>query len=162
VVSLQPTATVVADLGHFAYRLDLGVTTVRDVPAFSLVYRYPPLTTALMRPDGQVVPLASMALIALARVPITVAESPDALQRVVEVSLDGGTLDKDIARMTEAYQLFRNSPRTRVETLEGCVKDSAEVLKAYWGVREWLAEGAGEKRAIALPTDPPTQLVLLP
>ena len=30
-------------------------------------------------------------------------------------------VDADIERMAEAYKLFRNSPRVRIEALDGCV-----------------------------------------
>lgn len=157
VVSLHPGGVTTVDLGHFAYRIDLGVVPMRDVSCFSLVYRYPPNTTALMRFDGTQIPLSAM--MALARVPAPVAESMEALQKVVEVSLDGGSLDADIERMTEAYQLFRNSPRVRVEALDGCVKDSVEVLKAYWALREWMRSGMKEPQEVVVLT---TTLVLQP
>jgi hypothetical protein len=143
-VALLPGAIAVADLGHFVYRLELAATMSRDVPSFSLVYRYPPNPVALMQPDGRVIPLGNFGMITLARAPAQIAATVEELQRVVEVSLDGGTRDKDIERMTEAYQLFRNSPKTRAEVLDLCVKDSAEIIKAYWSVREWIETGMKE------------------
>lgn len=158
-VALLPGSVAVADFGHYAYRLDLASTMVRDVPSFSLVYRYPPNPVALMRPDGQAIPLGNFGMITLARAQAQIAASTEELQRVVEVSLDGGTREKDIERMTEAYQLFRNAAKTRIELLDLCAKDSAEIIKAYWSVREWVEAGMTERVTLDVLTG---KLVLQP
>ncbi len=160
VVSLQPDAIAAADLGHFAYKLDLGVTTWQNVPAFSLLFRYPPGVAGLIRPqDGQFMSFAPMAILVLARVGASVAESVEELQPVTNVSLHGGTAEKDVARMTEAYQLFRNNARVRGDDLDSSIKDSAEIIRAYWSLREWMRAGMLEKTEIQAAS---TTLVCLP
>lgn len=151
IVSLQPNAVAVADLGYFAYKIDVGVTSFKNVPAFSLVYRYPPNPIGLYRPaDSEWVGLAEAAVITLARVQISVAEDANALRRVTEVSLDGGSLDTDLARMHEAYQLFKNDPKIRIDKLEEAINDSDEVVKGYWLLREWMKTGMAERKEIVV------------
>ncbi len=151
IVSIQPDAVSSADLGHYAYRLDIGVTMWRNTPAFSLVYRYPPGSAGTYRPtDGQFHSFASGAVLSLARVKIGIAETTDALQRIVDVCLDEGDLDKNIERMTEAYQLFRNEPRLREDRLEAAISESAEILRLFWELRRWMQEGMVERRDFAV------------
>lgn len=148
IVALLPNGVASVDVGHYACRIDLATTTIRGSPAFSLVYRYPPNPVALMQPDGRPIPMAAFGVVALARASAQgVARAVEELDRVVEVSLDGGTREKDIARMTEAYQLFRNGP-ARGETIDACVKDSAAILDAYWSVREWMEDGMREAKKL--------------
>lgn len=159
VVSLQPNAVTAADLGYFAYKIDLGVTTLRNVPAFSLVYRYPPTPVGVFRPDGPWQSFYDAAVLVLARIPVSVAADVAALQPVVAVSLDGGSLDADIARMHEAYQLFKNEPKIRTDYLEEAINDSDEVLKGYWSLRDWMKTGMTERKEIVVKD---TTMVCLP
>lgn len=159
IVSLQPGATSSADLGHVAYQFELGATGWRNIPSFSLLYRYPFYTApGTFRADGQPW-LFSTSTLTLARVQVPIAESLEALTRVTEVSLDGGSLEADVARMTEAYQLFKNDNRVRADRLDEAIKASAVVVQAYWSLRQWLAAGMTEKHEIDVVH---TKLVCLP
>lgn len=141
-LSFQPNGVAVADLGYFAYRLDIGSTVSNGIPFFSFVYKIPP----------------TGAMLALFRAPISIADNDAELNRVTSVSLDGGTLELDTARVKEAYQLFRNKD-VRADALNKCIDDSIEVIKAYWAARDWLEAGAVEKKEF---TALATKLMMLP
>lgn len=143
IIALLPGAVASVDLGHFACRLDLGVTQVGTVPALALVYRFPPSPPALFI-NNALVSLASFAQITLVRSVMEFAEDTQSVQRVADVGLAGGTREADAARITEAFKMFHNMPRARREAVEEATKEGLEVLNAYWFVRDWLSGGATE------------------
>lgn len=159
IVSLQPDAVAAADLGHFAYKIDIGVTLWHNVPAFSLLYRYPPGNSGAFRHDGAFMSFSPGSILVLARVAAKIAESVEELQPVADTSLVLGEVEKDIARMTEAYQLFRNNPRLRADDLDSTVKESAQVIRGYWSLRDWMRSGMEEKKEIVVAS---TTMVCLP
>lgn len=146
--SLQPNSTVSVDLDHFVCRLDIGVTVLATTPCFTFLYLYPPSPAAMMRPDGALVPMGSFAVVALARAEVQVAREAADLEPVTRVALGNGSFEKDVARITEAFRLFANSPQNRRETIDACVTDSTAVLRAYWDAREWLGSEKREYKTI--------------
>jgi hypothetical protein len=128
-VSSVPGSTTGVPLSQNAFwRLQLGVAAVEQTPALSLAVRYPPGGPA--------------DIIALARSPVPVAQSPDEVQRIADVGLLGGSLDRDLERITEAYQMFKNNPRTPSgAALEEAINGGHAIVRAYWGVRDWLLSG---------------------
>lgn len=114
------------------WRVMLGATVAMDVPWLTLAVIYPPAS-------GQTV---HQTQITLARTSVPVTSRVEDVMRVAEVSISTGSLDQDISRMTEAFNLFKNNPRTKQEVLETSLRDALEILQAYWQVREWLFTGA--------------------
>lgn len=114
------------------WRLKLGAVYQSEMSWLALVVIYPPA-------PGQTV---QQTQIALARVGVPIASRVEDVLRIAEVSLSSGLLDDDMRRMTEAFNLFKNSPRMKQEILDVSLKDSLEILKAYWTLRDWLVDGA--------------------
>jgi hypothetical protein len=111
------------------WRLQLGVTVVDQTPALALVVRYPPGL-----PDSQ---------IALLRVPVGIAQDAQEVQRLADVGLSMGTQEEDMRRLAEAYQMFKNNPRTpSALALEEATKAGQRLVEAFWQVREWIIEGS--------------------
>jgi hypothetical protein len=139
-LSSGPQGTTGVDLGNNAFwRLQLSVVMVDQTPALALVVRYPP-----GEPHNQV---------ALLRVPVSVAQDPQEVVRIAEVGLDTGTRDGDMARLKEAFQLFRNNPRVPGQAvLQGAIEEGTKIVTAYWDIREWLFAGAKENLHIKLDT----------
>ncbi len=160
IIALLPHGVSMVDLGHFSCRLDIGVSMVDKTPALSLVYRYPPSPAAIMHPQGTPISLEAWAQTTLVRSPVEITDVYDAVKRIADVALHGGTLEADMARTTEAYKMFNNMQNARKETIESLTKEGLEVIRAYWFVREWLGTGAAEKnestflgtRLLCLPT----------
>jgi|JFJP01.1.fsa_nt_gi hypothetical protein len=120
------------------WRVKLGAVFMYDMSWLALVAIYPP-------GPGQTIQNTQ---IVLARAGIPVAGKVEDVLRVAEVSVSTGTLEADTARMTEAFNLFKNNPRTKAETLEISLRDAMNILKAYWDVRDWLAGGASEVKTL--------------
>lgn len=122
------------------WRVSLGGIYKYEMSWLALVLIYPPA-------QGQTV---QQTQIVLARAGIPVAGKIDDVLRVAEVSVSTGSIDGDTARMTEAFNLFKNNPRTKQETLDMSLRDGLDILKAYWSVRDWLMGGAGEAKEITI------------
>ena len=123
------------------WRITLGAVQASDMAWLALVAIYPPA-------PGQTI---QQTQIVLARAGVPVAGKIEDVLRVAQVSVSSGSLENDTARMTEAFNLFKNSPRTKQEILEISLRDSLEILKAYWTVREWLMGGAAEAKELNVP-----------
>ncbi len=123
------------------WRIKLGATYAHEMSWLSLVAVYPPA-------PGQT---TQQTQIVLARAGVPVATKVEDVLKVAEISVASGVLSEDEKRMTEAFNLFKNSPRTKQETLDSSLRDAMEILKAYWGIREWLTEGAAEAKEILVP-----------
>jgi hypothetical protein len=135
IISLEKGQTTCFNMPSLAFwRLLVGVSMAGNVPCFSLMIRYPPGS-----PQEQ---------IALAKVTCPVTEDHSALQRVADVALLGGTLDRDQERTREAFTLFKNNDRVKGDVLEQCIEDSFLILKAYWSIRNWVIEGCKEDQEI--------------
>ena len=132
ITASPPTGPVTGfNLGLNAFwRLSLGVTSDTDNNVYmAIMFYYPGM-------PGHPVPQ-----IALAKVNIPPAAQPggmESLTKVAAVSLEGGTVEADIARMTEAFNLFGNMPRVKREAIDSSVRDVTELLRGYWQLREWL------------------------
>lgn len=131
------------------WRLQLGATWAAEVPWLSLVMIYPPA-------PGQT---TMQTRIVLARTSVPVTGKQEDVERVAQVSVSSGSLDRDLERMTEAFNLFKNSPRIKTDMLESSLRDASEILKAYWRVREWLEAGGKEQVLIDVP---PYRIMLRP
>ena len=123
------------------WRITLGGVFASDMSWLALVAIYPPA-------PGQTI---QQTQIVLARAGVQVASKIEDVLRVAQVSVSSGSLEGDIARMTEAFNLFKNNPRTKQEILEISLRDAVEILKAYWTVREWLMAGATEPKEVIVP-----------
>lgn len=166
IIALSPLETAVVDLGHFSWRLGIDATTLETkegpVPCFSLVWRYTPAQLGAFRPqDGAFLPLSGGAMTPLVRLEVdfqrglTTAD----LKPVTAVAITRGNATDDIARMTEAYNLFRNA-RPNTEQLERCIKDSAAIVTAYWDIRDWIRAGMKERKDMTVLVG--SDLVLMP
>ena len=122
------------------WRVTLGGVYKYDMSWLALVAIYPPA-------PGQTV---QQTQIVLARTGIPVASRIEDVLKLAEVSVSTGTLDGDTLRMTEAFNMFKNNPRTKQEILESSTRDGLEVLTAYWTVRDWLMSGAKEGKDVQL------------
>ena len=166
IIALMPTETTVVDLGYFAWRLGIDATTLPTkegpVPCFSLVWRYQPAQLGEFRPaDSSFMPLTAAAMIPLVRLEVDFQRelTTAMLVPVTAVSLTRGNAADDIARMTEAYNLFRNG-RPNTEQLEQCIADSAKIITAYWDIRDWIRAGMKERKDMTVL--PSSDLVLMP
>ena len=97
---------------------------------------------------------------ALARVSIPVASSAAEVDRVTSVILEGGTVDNDMARLTEAFSLFKNNPRVKGDVYDATLVECKDLLRGYWDIRLWLEEGYKEQKTLKLPGS--TTLLLMP
>jgi hypothetical protein len=120
------------------WRVTLGAVQASEMAWLALVAIYPPA-------PGQTI---QQTQIVLARAGVPVAGKVEDVLRVAQVSVSSGSLENDTIRMTEAFNLFKNSPRTKQEVLEISLRDSLEILKAYWSLREWLMAGATEPKEL--------------
>ena len=157
-IALRRGSIVGADLGNVTYQIGLGATILqadRDEPVFcfSLLYRYPPNPAALYRPADSALDVRPAASTTLLQVPISLAESAEELERITAVSVGHQDKDQDLARMTEAFNLMNNRSRSIAkETLQACVRDAHEVVKAYYQLRQWIEEGAVKLQTIKIVT----------
>lgn len=135
---LGSTTGVSLDQNAF-WRLQMSAVLIGETPGIGLVIRYPP---------GQ-----PTNMIALLRVPVTVAETLAEVQRLAEVALQGGTEDSDEERLTEAYQMFKNNPRTPSNAvLEAAIAEGKKLVRAYWELRRWLFDVRPEKEPLRIDT----------
>ena len=126
-LSSGPQGTTGVTLENNAFwRLQLGATG--DV-ALALIIRYPPAQAAN--------------IVALAKCPVGIATTPEEVQRVAEVILTTGTKEGDMARLEEAYNLFKNNNRApSASALEAAVADGKELLEVYYELQEWIMQGS--------------------
>jgi hypothetical protein len=128
-----PTNVTGVDLSANAFwRLALGATQSNSMPWLTLVLIYPPA-------PGQT---TQHTQIALARSAVAVTDKVEDVLKLAEVSLSQGSLEKDMARMTEAFNMFKNNKGVRQDILESDLKAALEVLDGYWKIRNWLRNGA--------------------
>jgi hypothetical protein len=138
---IQPSAIVGVDLGHFAWRLELGASKIGAEHALALVYRYPPSPAAVVVGD-QLVSLASSAMVALVRARIPMAPDAASVQRVAEVILGNGGLDADKARAEEAMRLFLNLAGVTRDAVARATESVQQVVDAW----HWVAAGGEGRR----------------
>jgi hypothetical protein len=157
IAAISPTGIVGVNLDASVYRIVLG-SSIMDNGAdgfscFSLLYQYPPATTFAFRPADSILYHAPPATQALVRVPISLAGNRDELDRIAAVSSGSGDQDLDLRRMTEGFELFNNRPGTLArEKLDACIRDAAEVVKAFNQVRLWVAAGMQQEVGIKVTT----------
>lgn len=156
-IALRRDSVAGADLGNVTYQIGLGATSIagdhESTYCFSLLYRYPPNTTLLYRPADSLPHVVPPGVTTLVQVPISLAESVEELERIARVSAGNQSPEQDLARMTEAFNLMNNRSRTIAkETLQACVRDAQEVVKAYYLLRKWLEEGATKLETIRVVT----------
>lgn len=83
----------------------------------------------------------------LCEVTVPFAESVAAVERVAKVALQGGTKDRDIERMSEAFKLFANNPKLKGDILESTIGEAAKLIEVYWAIRLRLdGQSSGEQR----------------
>jgi hypothetical protein len=141
--SVQPGSIVGVSLDHFAWRLTLAAVMWGKTPALGLVFAYETPTPYLMV-NGQMQDITGALKISLLRCPVQFADSLQDLGPVAEAALKGGDEVADIARMTEAFTLFRNS-KVRQDLIDMVVKEATEVIKAYWHLATWIGEGCRDR-----------------
>ena len=135
IVSFGKGSTTGIDLKANAFwRLTLGATSATEM---ALVIIYPPASydMALTRANK----------LALAKAEVNIAKQADEIENVAGVALQGGTLDLDIARATEAMNLFRMHARTKEEAFEQSLSNVLALVRCYWAIRGWLETGATER-----------------
>lgn len=121
------TTGVPLDTNAF-WRLTIGPTLMGQTPALALVLRYPP---------GD-----EHSQVALLRVPVTVANEIGEVVQVAGVALSGGDQATDKQRLTEAFNLFKNSNRAPSEArLNEDVESASKLIDAYWAVQGWVMGG---------------------
>ena len=136
-----PENTTGIDLSANAFwRIALSAVQAHDMSWLALVVIYPPA-------PGQTI---HQTQIVLARSGVQIATKIDDVFRVAQVSVSSGSLENDTIRMTEAFNLFKNSGRVKQEMLDLSLRDALEILKAYWTMREWLFAGATEAKEIQI------------
>ena len=141
-ISKAPGAFTVINLDQNAFwRVTMGGDIVDQTPALALNVIYPP--GMQFRPvDGAAIPT----VVALAKVPITLAQSTNEAARVAQVALAGGNLETDRQRLREAFEMFKNNPRApRQESIEQAANDAMQLLDLYWQIAGWFLEGASSK-----------------
>lgn len=152
IISVQKEAVTGFNLGQLSFwrlQIDTTLKGPKQVPCFSLVMRYPPGDVGSM--------------VALARCTVTIADSYEELHRVTSVATAGGTLDADILRMAEGFNLFKNHERLKGDALEQCIADSKRVLQAYWKARLWVEGGCREEETVEVDLEnDPVKLLLRP
>jgi hypothetical protein len=156
IAAISPTGIVGVNLDASVYRIVLG-SSIMDNGAdgfscFSLLYQYPPATTFAFRHDGAFysAPPATQALV---RVPISLAETREEIDRIAGVSSGSGDQDQDLRRMAEGFELFNNRQRPVArEKLDACIRDAAEVVKAFNQIRLWVAAGMQQEVGIKVTT----------
>ncbi len=157
IVALRRGSVVGADLGHVTFQLSLGATSIPvgddQLHCFSLLFSYPQATSHSWRPVDSALFQAPPGTTSLVQVPIALAESQEELERVARASAGLSTMEKDIARMTEAFNLFKNRPREIAQArLDACVRDASEVVKGYYDIREWITGGMHKQKEIKMVT----------
>lgn len=132
-LSSGPGATTGVEIGNIAFfRLQIGATLMDSTPALALVVRYPPGS-----PENQ---------IALAKVAVGISQETGEVERVASAALLMGDREGDKRRIEEAYQLFKNNPRTpSQQALTDSIAEGQKLVDIYWDFREWLMEGCPAK-----------------
>ena len=135
-----PTNVTGVDLSANAFwRLALSATQSNNMPWLALVLIYPPA-------PGQT---TQHTQIALARSAIAVTDKVEDVLKLAEVSVSMGSQEKDLARMTEAFLMFKNG-KVRQDILDSDLKAATEVLDGYWKIRNWLKMGADHQETLAV------------
>lgn len=137
IVAGRPDDTVVVDLSSGVYRAYIGAGTWHKTPCLTLALGYPPSPAAVVV-NNTLTSLASMAVVALARVPLDFAQDIEAASRVSEAAVSMGTQEGDVQRVKEAMNLFRNLPRIRIEALDAATAEAERLVIAYWALRSWM------------------------
>lgn len=124
--------TTGVDLGANAFwRIMLGATSATEM---GLVVVYPPGGTSNR--------------ISLASVEVNIAKQVQEIEQVAKTCLSMGTLDGDIARATEAMNLFRMHSHVGDKAFEEAVGQVLLLVRAYWQLRTWFEQGAAERLVI--------------
>lgn len=137
IVAGRPDDTVVVDLSSGVYRAHIGVGAWHKTPCLTLALGYPPNPAAVVV-NGVLTSLTSMAMVALARVPLDFATSNEDVARVAEAAVSMGSQEADVQRVKESMTLFRNLPRIRIEALDAATAEAERLVIAYWALRQWM------------------------
>jgi len=72
---------------------------------------------------------------------IPFAAGVEEVKRVAEVACVSGVQETDDSRLVEAFTLWRNARRPpSADMLAAATAGGQALLRAYWAVREWLAD----------------------
>lgn len=123
------------------WRITLSGAFISEMSWLALVAIYPPA-------PGQTI---QQTQIILARSGVQIASKVEDVLRVAQVSVSSGSLENDIIRMTEAFNLFKNNPRYKQEILDISLRDALKILETYWSVRNWLMAGADVPKELIVP-----------
>jgi hypothetical protein len=137
------------DLGGSWWRLLIAAVPSPRGAGLGLVFRYPP-AMPIVASGNSWISTAEYAQLALAVADVDLAEGVADLKPVAEVAIASGDRDKDVARVTEALNLFRNLPRVKEETMESITKDVVAVVDGYWKLINWHRAGCGERLEVVL------------
>jgi len=117
-----PGHTTGIDLGTNAFwRITLGATSAKEM---GLVVIYPPGA-----PGNR---------IALAKIELLIAKEADEIENVARNCLMIGNLDLDIARATEAMNLFKMHRNVNEHNFKEASDRVIELVRTYWALRSWL------------------------
>lgn len=107
------------------WRLTMGVASPTEM---ALVVIYPP-----GGPTNR---------IALVKIEVLVAKNFEEIEKVAQTCISMGTLEGDIARATEAMNLFRMHGHVSDKQIEEALSSVLQLVRAYWALRNWLESGA--------------------
>jgi hypothetical protein len=117
-----PGHTTGIDLGTNAFwRITLAATSPTEM---GLVVTYPPGGSANK--------------IALAKIELSIAKNSDEIENVAKSCLMMGTMDLDLARASEAMNLFKMHRNVQENNFKEASDRAADLVRAYWALRGWL------------------------
>jgi hypothetical protein len=132
------------DLGGGWWRLQVAAVPSARGAGLGLVYRYPP-AMPIVANGGSWLATSDFAQLALAVADVDLAAGVADLKPIADVAIAAGDRDKDVARVTEALNLFRNLPRVKEETMEVITRDVVAVVDGYWKLVAWHRAGCGDR-----------------
>jgi hypothetical protein len=137
-ISVRPGSVTSCDLGVGHWRIGASALPVNGEAALGLVLHYTPAAPFTITPQGVPVSFNGYAFHLLAAAAIDIAENVDELKGVADKMLEQGAQEEDHARATEAMNLFKNKPRIREETFQGCLRDTLALIDGYWSLVAWI------------------------
>jgi hypothetical protein len=140
------------DLGSNWWRLQIAAVPSGGRAGFALVYRYPPASPLIAtgNPTQPWISATEYAQLALAVADVDFAGEVADLKPVADVSIISGDREKDVARVSEAMNLFRNLPRLKDEALALALRDVVAVIDGYWAINRWHRAGCVERLEVTV------------
>lgn len=124
-ISFGKTNTTGIDLSANSFwRVTMGAASATEM---ALVVIYPP-----GGPTNR---------IALVKTEVLVAKNPEEIEKVAQNCVSMGSLELDIARATEAMNLFRMHGHVGEKQFEEALSAVLQLVRTYWVLRNWLESG---------------------